>query len=97
MKLVALHLKLRVPYFYPNLASIQYQKVGNSFICRLIWSAREMDETVRAGTGAEVGAAGKTAGSKAAADRRLSGICGVRCGCCAVALLVAGICVECVR
>jgi hypothetical protein len=27
---------------------IQYQKVGNSYICRLIWSAREMDDTSRA-------------------------------------------------
>ena len=27
---------------------IQYQKVGNSYICRLIWSVREMDDTSRA-------------------------------------------------
>lgn len=26
---------------------INYQKIGNSYICRLIWSAREMDDTSR--------------------------------------------------
>jgi len=26
---------------------IHYQKIGNSYICRLIWSAREMDDTSR--------------------------------------------------
>lgn len=26
---------------------IQYQKIGDSYICRLIWTAREMDETSR--------------------------------------------------
>jgi hypothetical protein len=42
------HINVTVDKSASNLAGmIHYQKVGNSYICRLIWSAQEMDDTSR--------------------------------------------------
>jgi hypothetical protein len=42
------YLKVTVDKSASNLAGmIHYRKVGNSYICRLIWSAQEMDDTIR--------------------------------------------------
>ncbi len=42
------HLNITVDKSASNLAGmIHYQKVSNSYICRLIWSAQEMDDTTR--------------------------------------------------
>ncbi len=42
------HIHVTVDKSASSLAGmIHYQKVGNSYICRLIWSAREMDDTSR--------------------------------------------------
>lgn len=61
------HINVTVDKSASNLAGmIHYQNIGNSYICRLIWSAQEMDDTSR------------TSGETAEPLRCSLRICGVR-------------------